>query len=212
MILQFIHTVAIPIGLIFTMISGGADIRHAEDDLDALQYSIRDNSELFISGTTNVNSFCCTSRESGHKGTVQYRYSGKDYIDVSEGQLDLTTHLMDCGNKQITKDLHKALRADDYPFIKIQLNALQLQDIIPDKEGWMKALADTDVIIAGCSNHKFIDIQYRILADHVIEAHGATKLCITDFGIDPPKALMGLIKVDDEVEINLRMHIAVDPA
>lgn len=177
-------------------------------EVAGLRYVIEDKSELFITGTSNVNSFCCTSLETFRSGELTYELRGDNMIRISQGQLNLTTSMMDCGGKQITKDFQKALRADEFPKIKIILNSISYND--PQKgDEWQTGVADTDIVIAGCSNHKFLDVQFKYAGADRLEAHASTKVCISDFGIEPPTALFGLIKVDDEVEINMRMHLTV---
>ena len=194
------------------LMTGFANIDGTKPDaVETLRYQIDDRSELSISGTSNVNKFCCSSTEQFEQGEVTFEWTSHKRIKVSDGVLNIASQKLDCGGKQINKDFYATLRAEEFPYIRIVLNYLTFTNEPASEEGWMLAVADTDMIIAGCTNHKYLDVEYRRVDKDRFEVRSTTSVCITDFGIEPPKALFGLIQVDKDVDINMFMFISLHP-
>ena len=47
-------------------------------------------------------------------------------IRLSDAKLNLSTSLLDCGRKAITKDMRKTLQSDKYPNIILELKEIQI--------------------------------------------------------------------------------------
>jgi len=55
--------------------------------------------------------------------------------------------------------------------------------------------------MAGVTKTVDLDLAYKILNGGAVQVTGSKKLKMTDFKMDPPTAMMGTIKVGDEVEV-----------
>ena len=64
-----------------------------------------------------------------------------------------------------------------------------------------KVVASGDLTIAGKTNK--VDLPFTLtVSDGKAVLEGKIPLKMTDFGIEPPKALLGTIKTGDEIEVH----------
>ena len=62
-------------------------------------------------------------------------------------------------------------------------------------------------MIAGVEKEVTIDLQVERTGTR-LAVTGATDLLMTDFGVTPPKAMLGMLKTDPKVRIHLDLVIA----
>lgn len=183
---------------------------------DEHQYQIETNSQLVIAGTSNVNEFTCdcSCERDFTRSTLEVnQHTESNRIDFSNAQLNLTTTNLDCGHKIMNKDLYETLRARDYPHISITL----LQAEIPARNQqrfvsfnqWMDIDAITRITIAGQNKRVHIPVKGRRLDENRFHFTGEISLNMTDFGLEPPTAMLGLIKVNDTITINLDLVVRI---
>lgn len=162
---------------------------------------IDSNSEVFISGTSNVNSFNCYYDVSKLESPIPVNFENKDNSYVFHSTfLELENSYFDCGHKAINKDFNKLLQSDIYPTIKIQLikinQATELKDTFNAK---------VKIHIGNTSN--FYEFPVQIDKEEVLKVKGELNLNLCDFNIEAPKKMLGLIVVDDEIDVNFNLYL-----
>lgn len=163
-------------------------------------FMILPQSELMISGDTNISGFSCNfnARMLPTNCAVTYRRNG-EAIAFSNAVLVLNNRGFDCGNKQINKDFHDLLQTEEYPSIE-----LELKKISPGSAN--SPLAQVIISIAG--EKRVYEVPVKVLANPETCFSGILKLDINDFGLQPPKKAFGLIKVKEEIKINFNLTVA----
>lgn len=175
--------------------------------------SIDPASELTLYGSSNVNKFKCDCTDQFPRSTVKFN-KGKSGTSAtfSNAILDLGVAALDCGNKMMNKDLQRTLKGDEYPRIRIELvQVKQLDDEKLKEPGtWATQVVEAGLTIAGV--RKTIDLsvrtqqtepgRFRFVSDK--------NILMTDFGLTPPRALMGTIRVNDLIRIHMDMIVEVE--
>lgn len=169
---------------------------------------LSDESKLSIKGKSNVNEFRCQSEHELQQDSLDFTYSvQEDTVTVNGVSLSLEIDQFDCGKRAINRDFRSTLKYQEYPFIEIILNELVLEDpsdIIPEK-------ALITIRIAGVEQNYEVPLHsFSSSEDHFVVG-GNKILYMTDFGLVPPSPLMGLIKVDDELDIEFDLVIRRQP-
>lgn len=116
-------------------------------------------------------------------------------------EIDLTE--FDCGNPLVDKDFAKLLQMEKYPMLKIYLKQITLNEL---NAGNLQGKADFEIEIAGINKHyeaKFI----TSITEGMRLVEGELELNISNFNLTPPKKLLGLIKVSEEIRIEFRYLI-----
>lgn len=173
-------------------------------------FMIDPGSTLEIHGSSNVNTFVCLCRQA----FIPMPYSPSGSLDPGKGpwhfentRLTLQTQLFDCGNKVMNKDFYLALKAREHPRMQIELQSIDNGQVIGPT--WTTLSTHTLITIAGVSRIVPIRAKVRRLTANKLQAIAEKPLKMTDFGIHPPTALMGMIKTNDDITINLNLILHI---
>jgi polyisoprenoid-binding protein YceI len=172
-------------------------------------YLIDSSSSLTIDGSSNVNKFTCACNDQFPKSTLRLDMAqGGKVAHFSNAQLHIKTKSLDCGNPQMNKDLYQTLRADKYPNIKLELARAHLPEgtqITPGE--WTPLQAHGTITIAGITRPIVFNVKARRSAENKLRLVAAKEVLMTDFNIEPPKAMLGLIKVNNTIRLNMDLLI-----
>jgi hypothetical protein len=102
----------------------------------------------------------------------------------------------------IDANMHKALKAAAYPEITFQLSRLE-------GAGSSGALRAVGVLtLAGVEREVTVPLKTS-RADTNLVISGEVPLVMTDFGITPPKAMLGMLKTDPKVTVTFETVLAI---
>lgn len=176
---------------------------------EGLELQILENSKLFIEGKSNVNKFECHCTEDFPTTQVQFNSTPKNgTAHFSKTEMKITTSKLDCGKKAINKDLLETLKADQYPKIILELCSLTFLEAASDTD-WQKVKAETFLTIAGTTRTMNMLVKAKELGNNKYKIKSSEELKLTDFGIEPPTALLGLVKVKDEMTLHLDLEVRI---
>lgn len=103
----------------------------------------------------------------------------------------------------LDKNMRKALKVNEHPDITFRLLRLEPRDAAPG------ALRGVGVLtIAGVSREVSLALT-TTRRDGGLAVHGEVALLMTDFGITPPKAMLGMLKTDPKVTITFETVLTV---
>ncbi|MCH2449020.1 MAG: hypothetical protein MK198_02620 [Gracilimonas sp.] len=169
---------------------------------------LSDESKLSIKGKSNVNEFSCQSEHELQQDSLDFTYSiQEDTVTVHGVSLSLEIDQFDCGKRAINRDFRSTLKYQEHPFIEIILNELVLADsseIVPQQ-------ALVTIKIAGVEQQYSVPLHSFSRSEEQFIAGGNKILYMTDFGLTPPSPMFGLIKVDDELDIQFDLVIRLQP-
>src|SRR5690606_35699293 len=161
-------------------------------------------SELIIRGSSNVNSFVCRTDCYQIQDTLQFVVRESDCeILFSQKALQIPLTSFDCGNELITKDFREALDANRHPRLSIRFLSLDHQ-ILTLRSGSVSGLVQ--ITLAGTT--RTYPALYTISADgNTLTLSGARTVCFSDFKLQPPRKMMGLIRVQADVDVEFQLHL-----
>ena len=176
------------------------------------RYTILKSSKLLLKGTTNVNTFSCLCEDRFPPQTLEVESAGKQ-TKFRNARLKMTTRKFNCQNTKMERDLYKALQAGEYPFISVELLETSY-DPEHFKNGnadrWSEVQAKVKLTITNVSKEQIIDAKAKSAGSNKIALRGEKSLKMSEFGIEPPEALFGLIKVDDLITFHFDLDIAIE--
>lgn len=178
----------------------------------SIVYSIENGSSLSITGTSNVNTFSCLCAETFKRQVLQIeRVDSTHRIRFKNALLKLPTQSMDCSNSRMNSDLCDALKASKYPFIVVELQQVQLRPsaLRTESNEWFDVVATATLTITDVCKPIVIDVRGVNLGDNRYRFVCSKSVRMTDFNVDPPTALLGLIKVHNDIKINLDITASV---
>lgn len=174
-------------------------------------YYIDAGSSLSIAGSSNVNKFKCDCLEQFSKSSIRFeQQEGGKILRFSNAGLHIRSKSLDCGNQQMNKDMYKTLRADQHPNIQIELSRAQLQgaELAVGKD-WVPLKASAQLTIAGVTKPVVFDVKAKRIAPDRIRLSTSKEVLMTDFGMEPPTAMLGLVKVNNAIRIDMDLIVVV---
>lgn len=159
------------------------------------QYHISNtNSDLKVYGTSSLHDWHEDVEE--QKGSIE--------IDVTEDlkinalNLQVVSESLKSGKRGMDKNTYKALNTDEYKIIKFQLT--ETKNITKLSHQKYKVEAYGNLTISGVT--KRIQLNFELsMTDNQINLVGEKSFKMTDFKIEPPKALFGTITTGDDITI-----------
>jgi hypothetical protein len=158
---------------------------------------ITNKSEVTIKGKSNVNTFECKYNSDYIEDEIHVSVTKSNSKTLLEGaKIAIKSNGFDCAHKMITRDFKSILKADENPYIVINV-----KEINNTKEN---ITAKLNVKIAVIEKEYTVPVAYNQATNNV---KGQLKLNIKDFKLKSPKKLLGMVVVNDNVEINFNLFL-----
>jgi len=171
-------------------------------------YSIMPGSTLAIAGFTNISHFVCFSSNESSLDAFQIDFGQQNnrILTFSGVELKISVFSIDCGNRLMNRDLQHSLGGRNFPYIEIQvLEATRISHNSQTGNGRARVLVD--ISMNGRSRKSYFMVEFNGSNPSEFSVIGSKKIKMTDFGITPPSPVMGLVKVNDEVSIQLNLIV-----
>jgi polyisoprenoid-binding protein YceI len=148
-----------------------------------------DSARVMISGNSNVHPYTAA--------TTTVRITRAQIDAAADGavnafEITIPAATLTSPREGLDKNMHKALKVQEHPDIVFRLVRF---------EGGSGSVKGTGVLrIAGVEREVVLDLNVQ-RADRLIAVKGQMQLLMTDYGIKPPTAMMGLLKTDPKVTV-----------
>ncbi|MDX1591127.1 MAG: YceI family protein [Balneolaceae bacterium] len=113
-------------------------------------------------------------------------------------QITIPVESIESDSRGLTKNIHKYLKEKDYPQISFTLNSIT--DIVREN-GTALITAEGVINAAGKDNPVTMTVTATMNPDGSINFSGEQELLMTSFDIDPPTAILGTVRADDEFSV-----------
>ncbi|MDO7171114.1 YceI family protein [Mariniflexile sp. AS56] len=163
--------------------------------IQAQQFNlINYESTLSVLGTSSLHDWHITAEQ--QRGKIVFKNMEAGEIDKCN--IDIVAESLKSGKSSMDKNTYKALNTSSYKTISFQLT--QVNEIINKGNGKFSLKAEGDLSISGVKKQIPLELSLSIL-DNKITLIGEQKIKMTDFKIEPPKALLGTITTGDVITI-----------
>ncbi len=153
--------------------------------------------KMSIKGTSNLHDWESAVKEMRIKSDFSMQDDKPTAVNSLSVEIPVKTIKSTKGSIMDNKT-YDALKADAHPNITFKLEGVA--PIKQQSDGY-SLTASGNLMIAGGTKKIDLAVKGKSNSDGSITFSGAKKLKMTDFGMKPPTALMGTMKVGDEVEI-----------
>lgn len=162
---------------------------------------VQPESRLWIAGTSTVRSFQCQAGsfeakiESAGSGAVAAVLGGEKA--VSNVVVTVPVDKLDCRNATMNEHMRKALKADKNPAVVFKVAAY---DLAKSAEGVAVTLTGT-LTLGGVEKPITVDAQAKSGDNGTLLVSGTREVRMTEFGLQPPKLMLGTLKVDERIKV-----------
>lgn len=162
-----------------------------------------------LSGTSNIHAYSAsTTVVKVTRAAVAAGVAGPDFWESIQkpGGLDafeisIPAASLSSPKEGLDKNMHKALKVKDHPDITFRLARLE-----PGAAGTLKGIGT--LRIAGVEREVTLNLKTR-RDGATLAVTGETALLMTDYGITPPKAMLGMLKTDPKVTVTFETLLTV---
>ena len=149
-------------------------------------------SEITISGTSSLHDW--TSDAEIIEGSVQISSKDGSISSLENLKISVPVNSIKSGKNAMDKNTYKAMKESQFNQVVFHLNSIKTSAASVTYTGEMK-IAGVSKVITG-------DSTYSQVGSSGFTFKGAFDILMTDYGIEPPTAMLGSIKTGDKITIN----------
>lgn len=182
---------------------------------------IASGSEMSVSGSSTVHDWVCEEIQvSGNIRVEGFTPGTSPTLDdlmqflaatpgAAEAEVTVPVKEIHCDKDGMDPKTHKALKANKHPNITYRLTKLKVA--APSSTGGDSFLINTtgELTVAGQTREIGMDVRISRTGDNLVVS-GEKALKMTDFGIEKPTAMWGMIKAYDDVTV--RFNVGIHPS
>ncbi len=152
--------------------------------------------QITVLGTSNLHDWQAkVGKAKGHCDCAK-----EDFREVF---IAIESNSLQTEHSAMTKKIIELLKAEKHPEITFQ--SAEMKSVEKNND-YTKILVSGIVRIAGVSKKIEIYVQCKPTGANSFEAKLSFQLKMTDFGIEPPRAMLGALKTADEIKIDCVMN------
>jgi polyisoprenoid-binding protein YceI len=160
----------------------------------AMRYVLTEDTKLWVEGTSTVHDWRCDA--AGFEGQLDIEAGTNG---IAQAEVTVPVDQLECKNGTMNKKTRNALKSDDHPAIHFVLDAAE---VTPGADGGFSAATTGRLTIAGQTHTVELAVEGRWMDDGRVQLTGALPLLMSDFGVDPPTAMLGTLKTRDAVTVH----------
>jgi hypothetical protein len=160
---------------------------------------LRPGGRIWIEGGSNLHDWSCEAAEFASDVRVDRVSRDTRPTRVEKAKVTVVVAAIECGKSKMNENLRKALNAAAFPEITFELaDAVILPAEVP---GLIEVLARGYLMVAGTEREIEIRVTAADTGDGALRIQGRVGFLMTDFGVEPPTAMLGLLKTADPVTV-----------
>jgi polyisoprenoid-binding protein YceI len=169
-----------------------------------------DTARITIAGTSNVHAYTAsTTTVRVTRVALSSGVSGPAFWDavakpggLEAFEIAIPAAQLSSPKEGLDKNMHKALKVQEHPDITFRLTAIEAG------AGPAALKARGILRIAGSEREVVLDLTTE-RHDSTLTVKGTLNLLMTDYGIKPPVAMLGMLKTDPKVTVTFETVLAV---
>ena len=186
-----------PLRLIALLLLGTLGLSLAHAAAAQALYTVRPASQFWIDGTSTVSSFTCAASDVVGFGSVEETTAREAEL---EAEVVIPVRAFDCGVRQMNSDLYEALKGRAYPAVRFALNRAEVLASEPGAD-WTPVRVWGTITLAGEQRPVTVTARGQRLPNGRVRIQGRHALRMTDFNIEPPTGLLGLVRAHDDIVV-----------
>jgi polyisoprenoid-binding protein YceI len=119
----------------------------------------------------------------------------------TRSRMTVPVRSFDCGSKPISKDFWKTLKAETYP--EMNIDFISLQNVYFKNNSHIDGVVD--ITLAGVTTRYTIKYFVIVKNNGTVLLQGTHAVNFSDFQLEAPKKLNGLIKVKEALKVDFNL-------
>lgn len=171
------------------------------------RFIVLPTSTLNVTGKTNVNSFTCSTTYCRKDSLVLREGRGKSMFE--KGLVSLDTTAFSCGMQVRTNDFNRTIKSKEHPTISIEFLSFERVPVYACKEEHLKG--QMKISLGGVTKTFTVNCTLEMTNQGVVRLNGERAFTFSDFNLEAPSRMLGMVKVHDTLTVNFRLMLQLDP-
>ncbi len=169
------------------------------------EIDLQPESKLWVDGTSTVRGYQCRAvalaavLQADGGNAVRAILAGEKAIRGAD--LTIETGRLECGNGTMNGHMRKALKAETHPAIAFTLASYDLEK----SADTLRINLTGDLTIGGTQKTITLQALAKDGGDGTLRVEGTHELRMTEFGLKPPRLMLGTLKVHDKVKVGFNL-------
>ena len=165
------------------------------------KYNLTKGYTVTIHGTSNLHDWDETVQTVTGDGVIDWNSDGS--FNLGAMNMKMGVHSIKSTEGSImNNNTYKALKADDHPDITFAL----VSPVKSVPASGRTVSAKINLTIAGVTKTIDMTVKATGKGHESVEFEGSQTIKMTDYGIDPPRALLGTLKTGDDITIHFKTN------
>ena len=174
--------------------------------MNAYQSVAAEDSRMWVAGTSTIHDWECPVND--FTTEIRAAEDGETLTSIGRVMVTATVESIECEKGKMNRKLQDALESDDHPEVTF---AAESAEIATTDDARTASAAGT-LTMAGETRDLTVDATISRTDDGRILLTGRAPILLSNFGIDPPTALLGTLKTGDEVFVRFEVVLSEQQA
>ena len=162
-------------------------------------------SKMSVQGSSTLHEWESDVTQVECKGTVAV--DNNKLTEIKDVQVRIpVTSIKSTKGKTMDNKTYEAFNSEKNPNIQYKLTSARISGSGPE----YSVTAAGNLTMAGTTRPVELDAKAKVLANGDVQITGSRKLNMRDFNMTPPTAMMGTIKVGEDVTVNFDITLTPD--
>jgi polyisoprenoid-binding protein YceI len=163
--------------------------------LSAQSYNVKSH-KMTVTGSSTLHEWESVAEKLQCKSAIKIENNA--LVDIKEAVVKIPVQsLKGSKGKMMDSKTYDAFNYEKNPWIIFTLSTKKINTLTADLKGTLT--------MAGATKPIDLTVNYKVLPNGDLQITGSKKLKMSDFNMETPTAMMGTIKVGDEVTINFEL-------
>lgn len=185
---------AVMVGLLLPVLYGAVRLAPEEPMDLALE-----TGKITISGTSNAHDWSCDANGVLADFRVRTPGTATPPTTIDRAAVAVPVEDIRCGNGTMEGKLRDALKAEEFPTIAFTMSGYELVQDSANPNRFTVG-ANGTLRVAGVTKPLELEVRGTLEGDR-LHLRGTRDLLMTDFGVKPPTAMLGVLKTGDKVAV-----------
>lgn len=182
--------------LSFLLVTGLALLDSQTVEAQASYEFDRDQSTLHMYGTSNVRDWDAKIVMENETITIGEDNPSENWIQTLSFEMPISE--VDSDSRRLNNNIHEYLGEDDHPIMTFDL--VEIIDVTESGDGY-DITTNGNLMINGVERSVDLTAHAEVNEDGAIRIQGEYETLMSNFDIDPPTAMLGSIRAEDDVQI-----------
>ena len=165
-------------------------------------YKLTDSKDINmkLSGTSTLHNW--TMNAQTFSGEAQFAVKEHQIGSLKALTFSMAVTDLKSGESGLDKNAYKALKSNDFKSISYKLTSAT---VLPGKGNKFEIKTVGNLTIAGVTKEVIVYVYATLNASETITCTGSEKLNMTDYGVKPPKFMLGAMKTGDAITLDFTL-------